>query len=46
LALVVRMPFHHRDPFDHLLAAQAAAEGLPIVSRDVAFDAYGTTRIW
>jgi PIN domain nuclease of toxin-antitoxin system len=36
----------HRDPFDRMLAAQAQAEGLPIVSNDLAFDAYGVRRIW
>ncbi|HEX4609887.1 MAG TPA: type II toxin-antitoxin system VapC family toxin [Urbifossiella sp.] len=40
------LPFHHRDPFDRLLAAQALAEGVKLVSRDVAFDPYGATRIW
>ncbi|HVX37967.1 MAG TPA: type II toxin-antitoxin system VapC family toxin [Gemmatimonadaceae bacterium] len=34
------MPLHHRDPFDRLLAAQAMAEGLTIVTRDSAFDEY------
>jgi PIN domain nuclease of toxin-antitoxin system len=39
-------PFHHRDPFDRLLAAQAAYEGMALVSNDNAFDAYGVHRIW
>ena len=43
---VRRLPFHHRDPFDRLLAAQALAEGVPLLSRDTAFDAYGVERIW
>jgi PIN domain nuclease of toxin-antitoxin system len=29
-----RLPPHHRDPFDRMLVAQAAAEGLTLVSRD------------
>ena len=37
---------HHRDPFDRMLIAQAIVEGLPIVSRDTAFDAYGVKRLW
>jgi PIN domain nuclease of toxin-antitoxin system len=36
----------HRDPFDRLLAAQALAEGLPVVTVDPAFDAYGVRTIW
>ncbi|MBC7447867.1 MAG: type II toxin-antitoxin system VapC family toxin [Hymenobacteraceae bacterium] len=37
-----RLPWHHRDPFDRLLAAQAITEGLDLVSSDVIFDAYFT----
>jgi PIN domain nuclease of toxin-antitoxin system len=28
------LPFHHRDPFDRILVAQAQFEGLTIVTRD------------
>src|SRR5205085_8672547 len=42
----IGLPFHHRDPFDRLLAAQAMAENIPLVSGDTIFDAYGVTRIW
>jgi PIN domain nuclease of toxin-antitoxin system len=31
---------HHRDPFDRMLAAQAIAEGLTLVTRDRALSAY------
>ena len=40
------LPFHHRDPFDHLIIAQALVEGLPIIGVDSAFDAYGVSREW
>jgi PIN domain nuclease of toxin-antitoxin system len=43
---VAVMPFHHRDPFDRLIAAQALVERLPVVGRDPAFDPYGVQRIW
>ncbi len=43
---VEELPFHHRDPFDRLLVAQAAVEGLTLVSRDVALDAYPIERFW
>jgi PIN domain nuclease of toxin-antitoxin system len=45
-ALITTMPFHHRDPFDRLLVAQAMAESASIVSGDKAFDAYGVDRLW
>ena len=44
--LIEHLPWHHRDPFDRLLIAQALAEGVPILSSDVMFDAYDVTRIW
>jgi PIN domain nuclease of toxin-antitoxin system len=40
------LPFHHRDPFDRLLAAQALVEAMPLVSADAVFDHYGVHRIW
>ena len=40
-ALVARLPWHHRDPFERMLAAQALAEGLTLVTRDRAFRPYG-----
>lgn len=41
-ALRVRgLPWHHPDPFDRLLIAQALEEGYTIVSHDGAFAAYG-----
>jgi len=40
------MPFHHRDPFDRLLAAQALEERLAIVSTDAVYEKYGVKRIW
>jgi PIN domain nuclease of toxin-antitoxin system len=46
LAVVSTLPFHHRDPFDRLLAAQAMVEQLPLVSADAAFDSYSIDRKW
>jgi PIN domain nuclease of toxin-antitoxin system len=40
------LPLHHRDPFDRMLIAQVIAEGIPIISADVAFDAYSIRRLW
>lgn len=35
------LPFHHKDPFDRMIIAQAIAEDLALVSNDVNFAAYG-----
>jgi PIN domain nuclease of toxin-antitoxin system len=40
------LPGPHKDPFDRMLVAQAQAEGMPVVSNDQVFDAYGVRRIW
>jgi PIN domain nuclease of toxin-antitoxin system len=40
------LPWHHRDPFDRLIVAQAQVEGVPLVSTDAKLDIYGITRIW
>jgi len=40
------LPWHHRDPFDRLLVAQALEEDLSVVSRDPVFEQYGVPRIW
>jgi len=45
-ARLTALPFHHKDPFDRLLVAQAIVEGNPIISNDTALDAYGITRLW
>jgi PIN domain nuclease of toxin-antitoxin system len=46
VAKVATLPFHHRDPFDRLLAAQAIEERCAIVSADPIFRKYGVKRIW
>ncbi len=45
-AKVEKLPFHHRDPFDRLLIAQAVMEKLTIVSADSNFSDYGVKVIW
>jgi PIN domain nuclease of toxin-antitoxin system len=40
------LPFHHRDPFDRLLAAQSLELAVPLISKDTIFDRYGVERIW
>ena len=46
VAPVATMPFHHRDPFDRLIIAQAMVEQIPVVGADAAFDDYLVTRLW
>ena len=45
-AAVSSLPFHHRDPFDRLLVAQAMTEDVALVSADAALDAYSVRRLW
>ncbi len=40
------LPWHHRDPFDRMLVAQASMEGAALVSNDAALGVYGATLIW
>jgi PIN domain nuclease of toxin-antitoxin system len=40
LVELAALPVHHRDPFDHLLIAQARAEGLSLLSQDRRFQDY------
>lgn len=46
VARVATLPFHHRDPFDRLLLAQALEEKLTIISADAVFQEYAVNRIW
>lgn len=46
IVAVTNLPFHHRDPFDRMLVAQAMVEGATLVSADAVLDAYGIPRIW
>lgn len=36
----------HRDPFDRMLAAQAQVEGIPLVTADPVFHAFGVRVLW
>lgn len=38
---VSSLPFHHKDPFDRMIIAQALVEDLSLMSNDVNFVAYG-----
>jgi PIN domain nuclease of toxin-antitoxin system len=36
----------HRDPFDRMIAAQALADDIPVISLDSKLDSFGIRRIW
>lgn len=40
------LPFHHKDPFDRIIIAQANVEELFIVTKDEIFSAYPVQIIW
>jgi PIN domain nuclease of toxin-antitoxin system len=46
VARVAELPFHHRDPFDRVLVAQALQDELAIVSSDRVLRKYGVTVVW
>lgn len=41
-----RLVAEHRDPFDRMIAAQALAQDIAILSPDPQFDQFGVRRIW
>lgn len=43
---VAKLPWHHRDPFDRLLVAQALQDRLSIISPDTLLDRYHVERVW
>jgi len=45
-AEVTDLPFHHRDPFDRMLIAQAIVEEMKLLSRDSRLSDYAIELIW
>lgn len=43
---VATLPFHHRDPFDRMMLAQAKVNGLSIMTNDAHYPAYGVPVVW
>jgi PIN domain nuclease of toxin-antitoxin system len=43
---VETLPWHHRDPFDRLLIAQASVERSALVTSDGRFTSYGVPTLW
>jgi PIN domain nuclease of toxin-antitoxin system len=46
LTKLIELSFHHRDPFDRLIIAQALMEKIPIISSDTIFTDYPVKLIW
>jgi PIN domain nuclease of toxin-antitoxin system len=43
---LTKLVFHHKDPFDRLMIAQALAERMPVITRDEAFGRYPVLLLW
>ena len=43
---VAALPWHHRDPFDRMLVAQAMCDGMTLVSRDRILAGYPVRLLW
>ncbi len=41
-----RLMGDHQDPFDRMIAAQALADDIPVISVDAKLDLFGVRRIW
>jgi len=46
LTVLAQLPYHHRDPFDRLLIAQAISQNASIISADRHFTTYAVDVIW
>ena len=46
LQILLGLPFHHRDPFDRVIIAQALAEDLKLISKDQMFKDYQVPILW
>ncbi|MFZ9936245.1 MAG: type II toxin-antitoxin system VapC family toxin [Luteolibacter sp.] len=44
--IVQDLPFHHKDPFDRMMIAQAMHHRLDLISADEDMGRYGVKRIW
>ncbi len=43
---LLELPFHHRDPFDRLLIAQAKVDGMTLLTCESNLAAYGIPLFW
>lgn len=43
---LLKLDFHHRDPFDRMIIAQAKTSGLVIITKDGFFKEYSVETLW
>ena len=43
---LVKLPFHHKDPFDRLIIALSLVEDATLISKDAAFQSYPIKLLW
>ena len=43
---LLQLDFHHRDPFDRIIIAQAFIENLTVATKDKVFNEYGVNIVW
>ena len=43
---VETLPFHHKDPFDRIIAAQCLVENITVISADKILDEYHVNRVF
>lgn len=46
IQMLLGLDYHHRDPFDRIIIAQALSEDLVLATKDGAFYKYGVNTIW
>ncbi len=46
LKSLLKLEFHHRDPFDRIIIAQSVANNLIIATNDKMFKQYGIKTLW
>lgn len=46
LQRLLQLDFHHRDPFDRIIIAQALTENLTVATKDGIFHQYGVNIMW
>lgn len=45
IARMRRLPFHHRDPFDRMMIAQAVTEDFTLITHDALFRQYSGLKL-